>query len=140
MRWRPSLNRSQNTSSCTIFPRCAYISTVYNRTVFKNGSCCAVRPGNVSWLQKFQKFWMIIRDLFFKSGSTDSTKIQTNTAKVCHLHFWSNNSALFEHWNWNSPFKHRWMVCFRSSKGGNNLIFLHLFFKLCQIFSRYLMK
>jgi hypothetical protein len=41
------------------------ILTVYNRTVFKNGSCCTVRLGNVSCLQKFQHFWMIIRDLFF---------------------------------------------------------------------------
>ena len=90
---------------------------MYNRTVFKNGSCCTVRPGNVSCLQKFQHIWMIIRDLFFESGSTEATKIKKNTAKVCHLYFWSNNSALFEHWNWKSPFKHRWIVCFRSKKG-----------------------
>jgi hypothetical protein len=85
---------------------------IYNRTVFKNGSCCTVRPGNVSCLQKFQHFWMIIRDIFFESGSTEATKIKIkNTAKVCHLYFWSNNSALFEHWNWKSPFKHRgWYV------------------------------
>jgi hypothetical protein len=25
-RWRPFLDRSQNTSSCTFFPLCAYIS------------------------------------------------------------------------------------------------------------------
>jgi hypothetical protein len=50
--------------------------TGYNRTVFKNGSCCTVRPGNVSCLQKFQHFWMIIRDLFFESGSTEATKIK----------------------------------------------------------------
>jgi hypothetical protein len=93
------------------------LCTVYNRTVFKNGSCCTVRPGKVSCLQKFQYFWMIIRDLFFVSGSTEATKIKKNTAKVCHLYFWSNNSALFEHWNWKSPFKHMWMVCFRSKKG-----------------------
>jgi hypothetical protein len=30
------------------------ILTVYNRTVFKNGTCCTVRLGNVSCLQKFQ--------------------------------------------------------------------------------------
>ena len=69
-----------------------------------------------------------------------SNKNKKNAAKVCHLYFWSNNSALFEHWNWKSSFKHRWMVCFRSKKGGKNLIFLHLFFKLCQICSHYLMK
>jgi hypothetical protein len=28
-----------------------YTITVYNRTVFKNGSCCTVRPGKVSCLQ-----------------------------------------------------------------------------------------
>jgi hypothetical protein len=50
--------------------------TVYNRTVLKNGSCCTVRPGKVSCLQKFRYFWMIIRDLFFESGSTEATKIQ----------------------------------------------------------------
>ena len=49
--------------------------TMYNRTVFKNGSCCTFRPGNVSCLQKFQHFWMIIRDVFFESGSTEATKI-----------------------------------------------------------------
>ena len=27
-------------------------------------------------------------------------KLRKNTAKVSHLYFWSNNSALFEHWNW----------------------------------------
>jgi hypothetical protein len=100
----------------------------------------AVWPGNISCLQKFQHFWMIIRDLFFESESTEATKIKKNTAKVCHLYFWSNNSALFEHWNWKSPFKHRWMVCFRSKKGVKNLFFLHEFLKLCQIFSHYLMK
>ena len=51
-------------------------TTVYNRTVLKNGSCCTVRPGKVSCLQKFRYFWMIIRDLFFESGSTEATKIQ----------------------------------------------------------------
>ena len=102
------------------------INTVYNRTV----SC----------LQKFEHFWMIIRDLFFESGSTEATKIKKNTAKVCHIYFLSNNSALFEHWNLKSPFKHRWMVCFRSKKGVKNLFFLHEFLKLCQIFSHYLMK
>jgi hypothetical protein len=53
---------------------CIIIITVYNRTVLKNGSCCTVRPGKVSCLQKFRHFWMIIRDLFFESGSTESTK------------------------------------------------------------------
>jgi hypothetical protein len=51
--------------------------------------------------------------------------------KVCHLHFWSNNSALFEHWNWKSSFKHRGWYVFARRKGVKN--FLHLFFKLCQI-------
>ena len=51
-------------------------TTVYNRTVLKNGSCCTVRPGKVSCLQKFRHFWMIIRDLFFESGSTEATKIK----------------------------------------------------------------
>ena len=49
---------------------------MYNRTVLKNGSCCTVRPGKVSCLQKFRHFWMIIRDLFFESGSTEATKIK----------------------------------------------------------------
>jgi hypothetical protein len=40
--------------------------TVYNRTVLKNGSCCTVRPGKVSCLQKFRHFWMI----------TEATKIK----------------------------------------------------------------
>jgi hypothetical protein len=48
------------------------------------------------------------------NGSTEATKIKI-TAKVCHLYFWSNNSALFEHWNWKSSFKHRWIGCFRSN-------------------------
>ena len=52
-----------------------YIYTVYNRTVLKNGSCCTVQPGKVSCLQKFRHFWMIIRDLFFESGSTEATQI-----------------------------------------------------------------
>ena len=52
------------------------LNTVYNRTVLKNGSCCTVRPGKVSCLQKFRHFWMIIRDLFFESGSTEATKIK----------------------------------------------------------------
>jgi hypothetical protein len=43
--------------------------TVHNRTVLKNESCCTVRPGKVSCLQKFRHFWMIIHDLFFESGS-----------------------------------------------------------------------
>ena len=50
--------------------------TVYNRTVLKNGSCCTVRPSKVSCLQRFRHFWMIIRDLFFESGSTEVTKIK----------------------------------------------------------------
>ena len=50
--------------------------TVYNRTVLKTGSCCTVRPGKVSCLQKFRHFWMIIRDLFFESGSTEAIKIK----------------------------------------------------------------
>ena len=91
--------------------------TVYNRTVLKNGSCCTVRPGKVSCLQKFRHFWMIIRDLFFESGSTEATKIKKNTAKLCHLYFWSNNSALFEHWNWKSSFKHRGWYVFARRKG-----------------------
>ena len=49
---------------------------MYNRTVLKNGSCCTVRPGKVSCLQKFRHFWMIIRDLFFESGSTEAIKIK----------------------------------------------------------------
>jgi hypothetical protein len=93
------------------------VYTVYNRTVLKNGSCCTVRPGKVSCLQKFRHFWMIIRDLFFESGSTEATKILKNTAKVCHLYFWSNNSALFEHWNWKSSFKHRGWYVFARRKG-----------------------
>jgi hypothetical protein len=105
-----------------------FVSTLYSQTVFKNRSCYTVRPGNVSCLQKFQHFWMIIRDLFFESGSIEATKIKINTAKVCHLYFWSNNSALFEHWNWKSPFKHRWMVCFRSKKGVKNLFLNALIF------------
>ena len=52
------------------------VSTVYDRTVLKNGSCCTVRPGKVSCLQKFRHFWMIIRDLFFESRSTEATKIK----------------------------------------------------------------
>ena len=92
---------------------------------------------NVSCLQKFQHFWMIILDLFFESGSTEATKIKLF---ICHLYFWSNNCALSVHWNWKSPFKHRWMECFHSKKGGKNLFFLHEFFKLCQIFSHHLMK
>ena len=55
---------------------CFVVSTVYNRTVLKNGSCCTVRPGKVSCLQKFRHFWMIIRDLFFVSGSTEARKIK----------------------------------------------------------------
>ena len=90
---------------------------MYNRTVLKNGSCCTVRPGKVSCLQKFRHFWMIIRDLFFKSGSTEATKIKKSSAKVCHLYFWSNNSALFEHWNWESSFKHRGWYVFARRKG-----------------------
>ena len=50
-------------------------TTVYNWTVLKNGSCCTVRPGKVSCLQKFRHFWMIIRDLFFESGSTEAPPI-----------------------------------------------------------------
>ena len=57
------------------------ILTVYNRTVFKNGSYCTVRLGNVSCLQKFQHFWMIIRDLFFESGSTEAAKIKKKHCK-----------------------------------------------------------
>jgi hypothetical protein len=60
--------------------------TVYNRTVLKNGSCCTVRPGKVSCLQKFRYFWMIIRDLFFESGSTEATKIN-KILQRCHLYF-----------------------------------------------------
>ena len=117
-----------------------YNYTVYNRTFFKNGSCYTIRPGTVSCWQKFLHFWMIIRDLFFEKWINRSNENKKNTAKVCHVYFWSNNSALFEHWNWKSTFKHRWMVCFRSKKGSKNLIFLHLFFKLCQTCSHYLMK
>ena len=60
---------------------------MHKRTVFKNGSSCTVRTGQVRCLQKFQHFWMIIRDVFFESGSTEATKIKENTAKVCHLYF-----------------------------------------------------
>ena len=125
-------------SSVTVDWRLILI-TVYNRTVLKNGSCCTVRPGKVSCLQKFRHFWMIIRDIFFVSGSTEATKKKKNIAKVCHLYFWSNNTALFEHWNWKSSFKHRGWYVFTRRKG-KHLIFLHLFFKLCQIYSHYLMK
>jgi hypothetical protein len=30
---------------------------------------------------------MIIRDLFFESGSTEATKFKKKPAKVCHLYF-----------------------------------------------------
>ena len=96
---------------------------MYNRTVLKNGSCCTVRPGKVSCLQKFRHFWMIIRDLVFESGSTEATKIKKNTAKVCHLYFWSNNSALFEYWNWKSSFKHRGWYVFARRKGAKMKFF-----------------
>jgi hypothetical protein len=46
-----------------------------------------------------------------------SNKNKKNTANVCHLHFWSNNSALFEHWNWKSSFKHRGWYVFARRKG-----------------------
>jgi hypothetical protein len=52
------------------------VHTVHNRTVFKQGSWCTVQQGKVSCLQKFQHFWMIIRDLFFDSGSTKAVKIK----------------------------------------------------------------
>ena len=58
---------------------------MYNRTVLKNGSCCTVRPGKVSCLQKFRHFWMIIRDLFFKSGSTEATKIKNKYCKGIYI-------------------------------------------------------
>ena len=103
---------SYNIESNTIL-----MTTVNNRTVLKNGSCCTVRPGKVSCLQKIRHFWVIIIDLFFESGSNEATKIKKNTAKVCHLYFWSNNSALFEHWNWKSSFKHRGWYVFARRKG-----------------------
>jgi hypothetical protein len=62
---------SYNIESSTIL-----MTTVNNRTVLKNGSCCTVRPGKVSCLQKFRHFWMIIIDLFFESGSNEATKIK----------------------------------------------------------------
>jgi hypothetical protein len=133
-RWR-HIRSSMRTVSLPVATHCSPTNLTW--VVFYT---TAVWPGNVSCLQKFQHFWMIIHDLFFESGSTEATKIKKNTAKVCHLYFWSNNSALFEHWNWKSLFKHRWMVCFRSKKGVKNLFFLHEFLKLCQIFSHYLMK
>jgi hypothetical protein len=37
--------------------------------------------------------------------------------KNLHLYFWSNNSALFEHWNWKSSFKHRGWYVFARRKG-----------------------
>ena len=46
-----------------------------------------------------------------------SNKNKKNTAKVCHLYFWSNNSALFEYWNWKSSFKHREWYVFARRKG-----------------------
>jgi hypothetical protein len=54
---------------------------VHKRTVFKNGKSCTVRPGKVSCLQKFQHFWMIIREVFFESGSTEATKIKKKYGK-----------------------------------------------------------
>ena len=47
----------------------------------KNGSCCTVRPGKVSCLQKFRHLWMIIRDLLFESGSNEATKIKNKYCK-----------------------------------------------------------
>jgi hypothetical protein len=86
--------------------------TVYNRTVLKNGSCCTVRSGKVSCLQKFRHFWMIIRDLFFESGSTEATQINKILQRyVIYI------SALFEHWNWKSSFKHRGWYVFARRKG-----------------------
>ena len=52
------------------------ILTVYNRTVFKNGSCCTVRLGNASCLQKIQHFWMIIRNLFLKVDQPKQQKLK----------------------------------------------------------------
>ena len=88
--------------------------TVYNRTVLKNGSCCTVRPGKASCLQKFLDDypWFILWKWINRSN-----KNKKNTAKVCHLYFWSNNTALFEHWNWKSSFKHRGWYVFARRKG-----------------------
>jgi hypothetical protein len=56
-----------------------------------------------------------------------SNKNKQNTAKVCHLYFWSNNSALFEHWNWKSSFKHRGWYVFPGRKGVNLCSILFIF-------------
>jgi hypothetical protein len=83
---------------------------------------------------------MIIRDLFFESGSTEATKIKqilqryviyiSDQITVTYLNIETGNRRL----NIGG-----WYV-FRSKKGVKNLFFLHEFFKLCQIFSHYLVK
>ena len=103
--------------------------TVHNRTVLKNGSCCTVRSGKGSCLQKFRHFWMIIRDLFFESGSKIKKILQRYVIYI-------SDQITVPYLNTETS----WMVCFRSKKGGKNQICLHLFFKLCQICSQYLMK
>jgi hypothetical protein len=43
-------------------------------------------------LAEISTFWLIIREVFFESGSTEATKIKKKYGK-----FLSINSALFEH-------------------------------------------
>jgi hypothetical protein len=94
---------------------------------------------NIQWCHE----WLVIcQDVFFvfvfleisiSSYCSFCVKQQSLTSLLIY-------QTLFEHWNWKSPLKHRWMVCFRSKKGITNLFFLHEFLILCQIFSHSLMK
>ena len=91
---------------------------MYNRTVLKNGSCCTVDQVRLVACRNFDIFgWLsVIYSLKVDQARQQNKKISAN---VCHLYFWSNNSALFEHWNWKSSFKHRRWYVFARRKGVN---------------------
>ena len=79
---------------------------------------------------------MIIRDLFFESGLTEATK------KILQRYvIYISDQITVPYLNTETGNRRLNIVDgMFSKKGGENLIFLHLFFKSCQICSHYLMK
>jgi hypothetical protein len=91
-------------------------------------------------MQKFQHFWMIIRDLFFENGSTEATKIKI---KLQRYVIYISDQITVPYLNievGNRRLNIGGRYVFARRKGLEIYFFSHEFFKLFQIFSHYLMK
>ena len=83
---------------------------------------------------------MIIRDLFFENGSTEATKIKKKILQRYVIYI--SDQITVPYLNIETGNRRLNIVdgMFSLEEGLKIYFFLHEFFKLCQIFSHYLMK